>query len=212
MQTKGLKLKICGMRETENCSEVASLRPDFMGFIFYSRSSRFVDDMPAKLTGTLRDSGIEPVAVFVNESTDKILEVVRDFGFSHIQLHGDESPEICLKLKSEGLKVIKVFSIAETRDLDSTINYAGTCDLFLFDTRTPDFGGSGKSFDWTLLNEYTGETSFLLSGGIGPEDAERISAFKHPRLAGIDVNSRFESKPGLKDITLLQSFIQQLNK
>lgn len=211
MDSRRLKIKICGMGDPDNCKEIAKLKPDYMGFIRYPESPRYVSEIPLNVIDMLREKGIEPVAVFVNETVRKIIETAARFGISHVQLHGTESPETCMELKESGLIVMKALSIAEKTDLKITSVYEDVCDYFLFDTKVSCFGGSGKSFDWKLLKNYDGEKPFFLSGGIGPDSAIDILKLEHPALTGIDVNSRFETKPGVKDFSLLNSFIQQLN-
>jgi len=211
MTTVGFKVKICGMRESLNISAVAALNPDYIGFIFYFKSPRFVGDLDESEVQSVRDHGIEPVAVFVDASVESVMEKVSRYGFKCIQLHGHETPETCATLKAKGLKVLKAFSIAVFSDLKKTSSYEDCCDFFLFDTKTSLLGGSGCQFDWDLLKEYAGRRPFFLSGGIGPEDAEKVSSFHHPMLFGIDLNSRFETQPALKDAVLLHTFLDQLN-
>lgn len=205
-----MKLKVCGMREPANISDVAALRPDYMGFIFYPKSSRYVNVMPEGLIARLRENGIEPVAVYVDETADAILEQVKLYGFSHVQLHGSETPETCAFLMSQGLSVIKSLPIAEPADLEACAIYEGSCDFFLFDTKTPLYGGSGKTFNWNILYGYEGKTPFFLSGGIGHEDAASIQAFSHSKLEGVDINSRFEISPAIKDVMLVKHFKEKL--
>lgn len=200
-------IKVCGMTDGENIRQTEQLGVDFIGFIFYPRSPRFLFEMPTYLPVRSRRIG-----VFVNESKDNILMYADRFGLDYIQLHGNESPEFCHNLQAAGMKLIKAFSIATPRDLSSVSAYEGLCQYYLFDTKTPQYGGSGNQFDWTLLNRYTGNTPFLLSGGINQYSAAAIRNFHHPRLAGVDINSRFESSPGLKDIGRIQTFISELRR
>lgn len=200
-------IKVCGMTDGENIRQTEQLGVDFIGFIFYPRSPRFLFEMPTYLPVRSRRIG-----VFVNESKDNILMYADRFGLDYIQLHGNESPEFCHNLQAAGMKLIKAFSIATPRDLSSVSAYEGLCQYYLFDTKTPQYGGSGNQFDWTLLNRYTGNTPFLLSGGINQYSAAAIRNFHHPRMAGVDINSRFESSPGLKDIGRIQTFIRELRR
>lgn len=200
-------IKVCGMTDGENIRQTEQLGVDFIGFIFYPRSPRFLFEMPTYLPVRSRRIG-----VFVNESKDNILMYADRFGLDYIQLHGNESPEFCHNLQAAGMKLIKAFSIATPRDLSSVSAYEGLCQYYLFDTKTPQYGGSGNQFDWTLLNRYTGNTPFLLSGGINQYSAAAIRNFHHPRIAGVDINSRFESSPGLKDIGRIQTFISELRR
>lgn len=200
-------IKVCGMTDGENIRQTEQLGVDFIGFIFYPRSPRFLFEMPTYLP--VRS---QRIGVFVNESKDNILMYADRFGLDYIQLHGNESPEYCHNLQAAGMKLIKAFSIATPRDLSSVSVYEGLCQYYLFDTKTPQYGGSGNQFDWTLLNRYTGNTPFLLSGGINQYSAAAIRNFHHPRMAGVDINSRFESSPGLKDIGRIQTFISELRR
>lgn len=200
-------IKVCGMTDGENIRQTEQLGVDFIGFIFYPRSPRFLFEMPTYLPVRSRRIG-----VFVNESKDNILMYADRFGLDYIQLHGNESPEFCHNLQAAGMKLIKAFSIATPRDLSSVSAYEGLCQYYLFDTKTPQYGGSGNQFDWTLLNRYTVNTPFLLSGGINQYSAAAIRNFHHPRMAGVDINSRFESSPGLKDIGRIQTFISELRR
>jgi len=207
-----MKLKICGLKHPNNIQQVAEQSPDFMGFIFYDKSPRFVDDK--KLAEILKDSYPEIIktGVFVNEDPVKINEIVSTYGLGAVQLHGSETPELCASFKKTGLKVIKAFGIREASDFDQTERYEGCCDYFLFDTKTKKHGGSGESFNWDLLKFYSGNTTFLLSGGIGIADIDEIKKISHPRFAGIDVNSGFEIEPGLKDIELIKKLTFKLKK
>ncbi|WP_455671973.1 phosphoribosylanthranilate isomerase [Phocaeicola sp.] len=198
-------VKVCGMREPENIRAVEQCGTDWMGFIFFPHSSRYVAQCPEYLP-----SGCKRVGVFVNERTEAILLKAKQFNLHYIQLHGKETPEQCRKLKAAGLGTIKVFSISRAEDLQPTICYEGICDYFLFDTACPGYGGSGKAFDWNVLAAYQGNTPFLLSGGLNPAGIESLKAFHHPAWAGVDLNSGFETAPGMKDATLLQTFIEQI--
>ncbi|MBQ6038667.1 MAG: phosphoribosylanthranilate isomerase [Bacteroidaceae bacterium] len=198
-------VKVCGMTQGDNIREVEALGIDLMGFIFYEKSPRCVRQKPDYLP-----VHAQRVGVFVNASYEEMVEKAASFGLTHIQLHGNESPALCRKLKEVGFKVIKAFLIAEDCDLESTESYQGVCDYFLFDTKTPAFGGSGQSFDWDILSHYTGATPFLLSGGIGLESVEALKRFSHPALAGYDLNSKFEVAPGIKEIEKVLSFFSSL--
>lgn len=195
------------MREPENIRSVMETDADWMGFIFYERSPRYI---PA---ASLPDISIRPlrkVGVFVNATREQILETATLCQLDYIQLHGDESPAFCHALQKRGLALIKAFAIAGEKDLEKTKAYEGYVDYFLFDTKSGQYGGSGQQFDWTVLSAYTGQTPFLLSGGIRPESIEALQRFTHPRLCGIDLNSGFETIPGLKDIPQLKTFINNL--
>ena len=202
-------VKVCGMRDGDNIREVEQLSIDWMGFIFYPKSSRYVSEVPAYLP-----TKCKRVGVFVDASTDEITKKIHDFSLNAIQLHGNESPEQISHLLSltNHLSIIKAFNIATAEDLKSTASYTGLADYFLFDTKGPSVGGNGEKFDWSVLDSYEGETPFLLSGGIGPDDAARVSSFRHPKCAGIDLNSKFESAPAFKDVTTLSRFLNEIKK
>ena len=200
--------KVCGMRDAENIREVEALGVDLMGFIFWPKSSRFVSERPAYLP-----TKCKRVGVFVDEDIKIIQQIARDYALDFIQLHGQESPDYIRTLRADGsfaAVIIKAFNIATSADLEATKPYEGLVDYFLFDTKGPSVGGNGEKFDWTVLADYVGEPPFLLSGGIGPDDAERIRTFHHPKCIGIDLNSRFEIAPGFKDINILKEFIKKI--
>jgi len=198
-------VKVCGMRDAENIRAVESLGIDMMGFIFWPKSSRYVSERPAYLP-----TSCQRVGVFVDESIDKVMQYAAAFQLEVIQLHGGESPEYVSRLK--GLKVIKAFNIATADDLKQVKLYEGLADCFLFDAKGRSVGGNGTQFDWDVLQGYTGKTPFLLSGGIGPDDAGRVTDFEHPRCIGIDLNSRFETAPGLKDVDKLKAFLEKVKR
>ena len=198
-------IKVCGMREPENIRAIEQAGADWMGFIFFPQSARYVSHRPEYLPEQCHRIG-----VFVNESSENILLKAQEFGLHHIQLHGRETPEQCRKLKATGLGVIKVFSIAQESDLQSAGCYEGICDYFLFDTACSGYGGSGKTFNWNILQAYQGKTPFLLSGGLRPGSLSLLLQFKHEQWAGIDLNSGFETAPALKDAAAVHTFINQL--
>ena len=159
------------------------------------------------------------VGVFVNDMPQNIVTAVYNYHLSYVQLHGDESPVMIDNLRrtlvpdiAPQIKIIKAISVSSAEDLKRCEQYEGHVDLFLFDTKCKGYGGSGQKYDWSVLEAYTGQTPFLLSGGIGPDDADRLRDFHHPQCVGIDLNSKFETTPGMKDINLLQNFLHQLNK
>ena len=193
------------MREAENIREVEALGIDMMGFIFWPKSSRYVSERPDYLP-----KHVKRVGVFVNEDPEQVKRLAADYRLDYIQLHGQESPEQISHLSplTSHLSIIKAFNIATAEDLLQTQPYEGLVDLFLFDTKGKSVGGNGEKFDWDVLDAYHGSTPFLLSGGIGPDDAERVNAFHHPKCIGIDLNSRFELAPGLKDINKLKEFLK----
>lgn len=198
-------IKVCGMRDAENIREVEALGIDWMGFIFWSKSSRYVSKRLTYLPQKCKRVG-----VFVDATVDDILQHISDYRLDIVQLHGSERPEDVRRLRSlcgDSTAIIKAVNIATKDDLMHTKSYEGVVDYFLFDTKGKSVGGSGEKFDWSVLEAYNGDTPFLLSGGIGPDDAVRVKSFRHPRCIGIDLNSRFEIEPGIKDITKLKTFL-----
>lgn len=200
-------VKVCGMRDAENIREVEALGVDWMGFVFHRTSPRFVGELPDYLPQRAKRVG-----VFVDETEEQIMETVQLFRLDMVQLHGHETPDFCSRIRSKGLKVIKAINVQNTFSTEEVSFYERACDYFLFDTKTPLPGGSGQKFDWSSLSAYRGTTPFLLSGGISPDDADRVEAFVHERCIGIDLNSRFETSPANKDIHLLQSFIDKIKR
>lgn len=198
------------MKHLGNIRQVAALSPDWMGFIFYSKSSRYFGLPEPRVMAGVPEQ-IKRVGVFVNEKYERILDIVERYGISMIQLHGDETPELCRKLRERGFQVMKALGIQETQDFEQAIPYGAECDFLLFDTKSDCHGGTGRTFDWGLLDSYRGTCPFLLSGGIGPEVLQALKDVKHPYLAGIDLNSRFEIAPGYKDVALLSCFLRSLN-
>lgn len=207
-------IKVCGMRETDNIRQISELDIDWIGLIFYPPSPRFFESTgrPEVVSDLLSALPRRPrlVGVFVNESVEKMMQTANRYKLDYLQLHGHESPDDCYALQKRGWAVIKAFSVATKEDLIQTEAYAGRADYFLFDTQCSGYGGSGQSFDWSLLASYRGLTPFLLSGGIRPESLASLSAFRHPQLAGIDLNSGFETRPGRKDPDKLNAFIRQI--
>ena len=195
--------KVCGMRDAQNIRDVEALGIDWIGMIFWPKSKRYVAEVPSYLPEHLKKVG-----VFVDSTLDDILQHISDYQLDIIQLHGQESPDFAKALKPH--TIIKAFNIEKADDLLQTEKYKGIADYFLFDTKGKMAGGNGQKFDWSVLTAYQGKTPFLLSGGIGPEDAESVRSFHHPRCIGIDLNSRFESEPGFKDINQLKTFINKL--
>jgi len=204
-----MKIKICGMKFPENIHDVTGLKPDFMGFVFYPKSPRYAEPLDIKTLNSIPKT-IKKIGVFVNESLENILTMVYKYKLDGVQMHGSENVEDCRKLKNAGLIVLKAFPIAEAYNFKVTKNYEGACDYFLFDTKTEAYGGSGVKFNWSILDEYKGETPFLISGGIAANDAEAILKIEHPKYVGIDLNSKFEVSPGLKNVELLKQFIAEI--
>lgn len=196
------------MRNPENIKEITALDIDWMGFIFYPMSKRYVGEGMGIVSPLVQ--GVRKVAVFVNESEEEVLRVARAYSFDLVQLHGTESPDCCQTIRQSGVAVIKAFGMDASFDWSRLTAYTDRCDFFLFDTSTPNYGGSGQKFDWKVLDNYTCAIPFLLSGGIGPNDSDAVKAIKHPYFAGIDLNSKFESMPAWKEAALLRKFINQV--
>lgn len=206
-----MKIKVCGMKECENIKQLALLDIDFMGFIFYNKSPRFIQNLDPNEIQKLPTS-INKVGVFVNADLSQIINKVASFRLDYIQLHGNESVGYIKTIKEilPNQKIIKAFSLSSIKDLDQTKKYTPYCNFFLFDTKTPNYGGSGEKFNWKILQQYTEEIPFFLSGGISEEDAKDIKEINHNKLYGIDLNSKFELKPGIKNTAQLQAFIKEI--
>lgn len=202
-----LKIKVCGMRDSGNIAAVAGLHPDYMGFIFYPPSPRYCNYPDA--IGSIPED-IIAVAVTVDMSERDIIALTHRYGFKAVQLHGSETPELCRRLRGRGLTVIKAVSVKGMESLGCIRDYEGSVDMFVFDTASSSKGGSGRKFDWTLISDMDIKTDFLLSGGIGPEDADAVLSFSHPHYAGVDLNSRFEIVPGIKDAGMLEKFVRSI--
>lgn len=197
------------MKYADNIAELVKLPIDFMGLIFYPPSPRYVDNL--QLTADF-PAQIKKTGVFVDADMDFIRKNVTDYQLNYLQLHGSESPAYCAEAKQLfHLPIIKAISISQASDFAKTKDYGNNVDFFLFDTKSVLYGGSGNKFDWSIINEYTESKPFFLSGGISEDDVHAISAIKHPMLYAIDLNSRFETSPGLKDTEKLRSFIEKIN-
>lgn len=208
MQT--LQIKVCGTRQPDNIRQLAALQPDYMGFIFYKPSPRYVGTILTEDVVYDIPDTIQKVGVFVNAPEREMDEARIRYGLDVLQLHGDESPELCFLMKQTGAKVMKVFRVDENFEFAMTRRYEDYCDYFLFDTATKAYGGSGHKFNWELLQEYNNARPVMLSGGIGPDDAEDLLKLDGLNLKGIDVNSQFETEPGLKNIEQLKPFIETI--
>ena len=203
-------LKVCGMRERDNIEDVLELQPAWMGFIFEPSSPRYFPRAanPASLFGLT--GRVKKVGVFVNEDEEVMLSFQQQHALDYIQLHGHESVETCRQLKQAGIKIIKAFRINEAVDFSIVDSYTPYVDSFLFDASGPLFGGNGTVFNWQLLKQHRFNKPFLLSGGIGPDSVNQLLAFEHPEVIGVDVNSKFETAPGVKDAKALLLFQQQI--
>ncbi len=204
-----MKIKVCGMKNPQNIEALGKLPIDFMGMIFYPKSPRFVGDLhPNKLP---LSNEINRVGVFVNADMEELITYAEKYQLDYIQLHGNESVEYVKELKSRlDSKIIKAFNVANAADFEAVKQYENEVDFVLFDTKTEQHGGSGKKFDWSILSFYRGEIPFFLSGGITLEDAEIIKQLNHPQLFAVDINSKFEVEPGLKNILQIENFIKNI--
>ncbi|WP_108801523.1 phosphoribosylanthranilate isomerase [Aquimarina sp. Aq107] len=211
-----MKLKVCGMKYQENIEAVAALQPDYLGFIFYEKSPRNFDAIIPQIPDTIKKTG-----VFVDEEINSILEKSNKYNFNAVQLHGNESSEFCKELriklnsstKPNRVEIFKVFSIKDQFDFEELKPYEGIVDYFLFDTKGKEKGGNGYKFDWSVLNNYNSSTPFILSGGIGLQEIENVKKILETDLPiyGIDINSKFEIEPGLKNINDLEKFKKLLS-
>ena len=195
------------MRDGRNIREVESLHPDMMGFMLWDGSKRYVSSKPDYLPAVCR------VGVFVNPEPDYVVAMAHELGLNRIQLHGTESAELCREIhRLTGLNITKAISVEQAADFDVCRAYEqeSAVDLYLFDTKCSGWGGSGQEFDWSILDSYKGSKPFLLAGGIGPGSEQRIMSIHHPKFHGIDLNSRFESEPAVKEISKLSLFINNI--
>jgi len=204
------EIKVCGMRQARNIEDLVALRPDYLGFIFYKPSPRYVGEQLMQETIAAIPASVKKVGVFVNAPEREMDEARIRFGLDILQLHGEESPELCFLMKQTGARIMKVFRVDDLFGFAQTRRYEDYCDYFLFDTATKAYGGSGHKFNWQLLKNYNNARPVFLSGGIGPEDVDDILQLEGLNLKGIDVNSKFETEPGLKDIERLKSFMEQV--
>jgi phosphoribosylanthranilate isomerase len=207
-------IKVCGITEFKQMKQLDGLNIDFAGFIFFKDSPRYVGNK--NLANELKnaDFDIKKVGVFVNPELIDVLTAIDEYGLDAVQLHGDESPEMCEDLSTE-VEVIKAFRISDDiLNIDEMVaDYDDVCDFYLFDKATAGaFGGTGKQFDWKILAKAKIEKPFFLSGGIGPDDIDKIKKFKHPDFFGVDINSKFEKEPGVKDMVKVLQFKQGLKK
>ncbi len=205
-----MKLKVCGMRDSENIQALVALEPDYMGLIFYEKSPRHAEQIAdAEMIHSLQ--GPKKTGVFVNAEESYVRHCVERFSLDALQLHGQESPEYCQRFAKQGLEIIKVFSVGNGFDFSRLAPYEGIVDYFLFDTKGKQPGGNGVVFNWDILKDYPSETPFFLSGGISLEDKDRLAELHLPQLYAIDVNSKFEIEPGLKDIGKLRELVEMLS-
>jgi len=198
------------MCDPGNVREVVDTGPDFIGFIFYPGSKRYIGDFPDKLLLQQVPPGIQRTGVFVNENIEKVLKVASQFMLEVIQLHGNETVEYCSFVRSSGYKVIKTFGVDRDFDFKGLDAYQEACDYFLFDNKADMHGGTGVKFNWDKLADYHFNKPFILSGGIGPEDVKILKAIRHKAFFAVDINSRFETITGFKNSAIVNSFIKEL--
>lgn len=204
-----MKIKICGLKYSSNLKEVLDLKPDFSGFIFYPKSPRYFDQISPEELKQINFRKTKKVGVFVNESPLKILETVKKYNLDYVQLHGSETLETCDEIRQKGIGIIKAFPVAKKNDLSHISSYEGYIDFILLDTKTQLYGGSGIKFDWNLLTETKFKKPTILGGGISYEDTNEIENIQS-LIYGVDINSRFEIEPGLKNINVLKKFIHKI--
>ncbi|POY37561.1 N-(5'-phosphoribosyl)anthranilate isomerase [Solitalea longa] len=204
-----MKIKICGMKFRENIEDVVQLKPDYLGFIFYPQSPRYVDDLSVLKA---IPSSIKKVAVFVNAKLQDALEIVADYDFNAVQLHGNEKPDYCSQFKSATVEVIKAFGVNNEFDFSDLKRYKDSCDTFLFDTKSDSHGGTGKTFNWDILKNYKEPKPFFLSGGIGLDNLHEVNTIQNYGLPiyGLDLNSKLEVSPGLKDTQKVKEAIDKI--
>jgi phosphoribosylanthranilate isomerase len=204
-RVKDVGIKVCGMRDSANIRKVSELNPDYMGFIFYPKSKRYVGD---NFVVPEIPNAIIKVGVFVNESTEVISRLAKKFSIDHVQLHGDETPLQCDELKALGFTVIKAFGVSEDFDFDVLGLYKSVCNYFLFDTHGQNYGGTGVSFDWDVLQKYDQEVPFFLSGGLSLANAENALKINGMNIHALDVNSNFEIEPAVKEVAKLDKLFK----
>lgn len=207
-------IKVCGMREADNIREVDALGVDIIGLIFWPKSARYVAQRPAYLPQKAQRAG-----VFVNASEEEIIKKTKEYQLDFIQLHGDETlsyvtslhKRLAVEMEQENIpRIVRAISVASRGHVLKAMMWDGYVDGILFETPSNGYGGSGVQFDWSLLTSYRSQTPFFLTGGIGPQSIDNLLAFEHPEWLGVDLNSKFESAPGVKDLTLLRPFVEKL--
>lgn len=207
-----LKIKVCGLRDVKNVKSVIKATPDIMGFIFYPGSYRYIGENPETILFSQIPPEIIKTGVFVNEDASDVYKIINRFSLNAVQFHGLESTDYCRQFRKDGFITIKTFGIEAGFDFNRLIPYMDDCDYFLFDTKTGGFGGSGKKFDWSILDDYRFDKPFFLSGGICFDDIQEIKNLRHNELYAIDINSGFEFSPGIKNTALIKLFIDEIRK
>ena len=198
------------MRDLKNITNIASLKPDYMGFIFYRKSPRYVGEEYSAENMHHLPEEIKKTGVFVNASEQEISNAVARYELNAVQLHGNESVELCLMVKQMGVEVIKAFQVDEDFDFFDVKPYTEVSDFYLFDTKTKNYGGSGHKFDWSILKKYDNNKPIFLSGGITIDDVEDIKKLQHLNIYAVDINSKFEIEPALKNVELVSDFVNKL--
>ncbi len=205
-----MQLKICGMKNPQNITDIAALNPDYLGFIFYEKSKRYVgEDFDEAATYHL-PKGIKKIGVFVNASMEYVLSKVKRYDLDLVQLHGEETPEFCRDLQMKNITIIKVFAVGQTFDFSILEPYKPHCDYFLFDTKGKEKGGNGVTFNWDVLKAYDNEKPFFLSGGLNLENIGKVKELGDLNILAIDVNSGFETEPGLKDVESIRRLMKMM--
>jgi phosphoribosylanthranilate isomerase len=207
-----MKIKICGLKYWDNLLEITQEKPDYIGLIFYAKSPRFVSFDNTSIDWKQIPSEIKKIGVFVNESLENVHQIHKNYQLDYVQLHGDESPEYCKNISIHGIKIIKAFGVDSNFDFKKLNSYTQNCEYFLFDTAHANYGGTGQRFDWSILNNYDLEIPFFLSGGIGMDSILSALNFKHSQLIGIDLNSKLELEPGIKNKTTVKKILQQIKQ
>lgn len=200
------KIKVCGLTNRENILEVLGLQPDYIGFVFHEPSRRFIGKLDPEWVSTLK--GVKKTGVFVNRSLEEVSAAITAYGFQVVQLHGGESPVYCRALRGYGVEIIKAFGVDATHDWSAVLAYEDVVDYYLFDTRSAQYGGTGVAFDWKLLADYPSAKPYFLSGGLHHENIEEAIQLQDNRIYALDLNSRFETAPGIKDIESLKKTFQ----
>jgi phosphoribosylanthranilate isomerase len=203
-------IKVCGMRHAENIQNLVKLKLNYIGFIFYRKSKRFARNLNPSVLSQIPPH-IYKVGVFVDEAVDIVIQTANKYQLQYVQLHGAESPEYCQQLYNNKIKIIKAVSITPHFDFGTILQYQAIVQFFLFDTASPHKGGSGHTFNWSILENYQGKTPFFLAGGIDEQNFAIAKNIKHPQLFGLDLNSCFELEPGLKNIELLKKILTPNN-
>lgn len=205
---RGIKIKVCGMRETENIKALLELPVDYVGFIFYDKSPRYVTE---PVNAPFEGKAVKKVGVFVNATEEDIRDRIVRHRLEVVQLHGNETPEFCSAIGQLGVEAWKAFGVDDQFDFSALADYENSVERFIFDTKTILHGGSGQTFDWRVLKRYEGKTPYLISGGLSLENILTALNLDDPRLFGLDLNSKFEDSPAVKNIQLIRQALNKIN-